>query len=107
MRQCRGNLIVECGVKESMRAASTRRSELKRDLTPQNRRSHMPSIKPVEEASQDFTTDLASLHDDVAKLSSSLSEFIRIHSAATTNTVSDVVGFFLGRILKQDNKTPG
>ena len=50
----------------------------------------MPSIKPVEEASQDFTADLASLRDDVAKLSSSLSEFIRTHSAATT-TVSDVV----------------
>ena len=51
----------------------------------------MPSIKPVEEASQDFTADLASLRDDVAKLSSSLSEFIRTHSAATTTTVSDVV----------------
>jgi ElaB/YqjD/DUF883 family membrane-anchored ribosome-binding protein len=50
----------------------------------------MPSIKPVEVSSQDFTTDLASLRDDVAKLSSSLSEFIRIHSAATTNTVSEV-----------------
>ena len=51
----------------------------------------MPSIKPVEEASQDFTADLAALRDDVAKLSSSLSEFIRTHSAATTTTVSDVV----------------
>ena len=51
----------------------------------------MPSIKPVEEASQDFTADLASLRVDVAKLSSSLSEFIRTHSAATTNAVSDVV----------------
>lgn len=51
----------------------------------------MRSIKPVEVASQDFTADLASLRDDVAKLSSSLSEFIRIHPGATTNTVSDVV----------------
>lgn len=51
----------------------------------------MQNIRPVKEASQDFTADLASLRDDVAKLSSSLSEFIRIHSAATTNTVSDVV----------------
>ncbi len=51
----------------------------------------MASIKPVEEASQDFAAEFASLRDDVAKLSSSLSEFIRTHSAATTNTVSDVV----------------
>jgi ElaB/YqjD/DUF883 family membrane-anchored ribosome-binding protein len=51
----------------------------------------MLSIKPVEVASQDFTADLASLRDDVAKLSSSLSEFIRTHSLETTNTVSDVV----------------
>ena len=28
----------------------------------------MASIKPVEEASQDFTVDLAALRDDVAKL---------------------------------------
>jgi hypothetical protein len=36
----------------------------------------MASIKPVEKASQDFTAELASLRDDVAKLNSSLS----IHS---------------------------
>ena len=51
----------------------------------------MVSIKPVEEASQDFTADLAALRDDVAKLSSSLSEFIRTQTTTTTNTVVDAV----------------
>ena len=51
----------------------------------------MAGIKPLEETSKDFTADLASLRDDVAKLSSSLSEVIRTHSAATTNTVFDAV----------------
>ena len=37
------------------------------DLTPQNRRTDMPSIKPVEEASQDFAVDVAALCDDVEK----------------------------------------
>jgi ElaB/YqjD/DUF883 family membrane-anchored ribosome-binding protein len=60
------------------------------DLSPQNRRTHMASIKPVE-ASQDFTADLAALRDDVAKLSSSLSEFIRTQTTTTTNTVVDAV----------------
>ena len=61
------------------------------DLTPQNRRTDMPSIKPVEEASQEFTADLAALRDDVTKLTSSVSEFIRTQTAATTNTVFDAV----------------
>jgi ElaB/YqjD/DUF883 family membrane-anchored ribosome-binding protein len=51
----------------------------------------MPSIKPVEEASQEFTADLAALRDDVTKLTSSVSEFIRTQTAATTNTVFDAV----------------
>jgi hypothetical protein len=42
----------------------------------------MPSIKPVEEASQEFTADLAALRDDVTKLTSSVSEFIRTQTAA-------------------------
>jgi ElaB/YqjD/DUF883 family membrane-anchored ribosome-binding protein len=42
-------------------------------------------------ASQDFVSDLAALRDDVAKLSSSVSGFIRSHTAATTNTVFDAV----------------
>ena len=51
----------------------------------------MPSIKPVEEASQEFTADLAALRDDVTKLTSSVSEFIRTQTAATTNAVFDAV----------------
>jgi len=51
----------------------------------------MASIKPVEKASQDFTAELASLRDDVAKLNSSLSKFIRTRSTARTNTVFDAV----------------
>jgi ElaB/YqjD/DUF883 family membrane-anchored ribosome-binding protein len=61
------------------------------DLIHQIRRTHMTSIKPVEEASQDFTTDLAALRDDVTKLTSSVSEFIRTQTAATTSTVFDAV----------------
>ena len=51
----------------------------------------MANIKPVEEATEDFTADLAALRDDVAKLSSSVSDFIRSQTAATTNTVADAV----------------
>jgi ElaB/YqjD/DUF883 family membrane-anchored ribosome-binding protein len=46
----------------------------------------MATIKPVEEVSQDFTADLTALRDDVAKLTSSVSEFMRIESATTTST---------------------
>jgi hypothetical protein len=34
------------------------------DLTPQNGRTDMASVKPVEEASQDFTAVLAAIRDD-------------------------------------------
>ena len=57
----------------------------------------MASIKPVEEASQDFTADLAALRDDVAKLSSSLSEFIRTQTTTTTDTVVDAVAIMRGK----------
>ena len=40
----------------------------------------MANIKPVEEATEDFTADLAALRDDVTKLSSSVSDFIRLES---------------------------
>jgi ElaB/YqjD/DUF883 family membrane-anchored ribosome-binding protein len=39
----------------------------------------------------DFTADLAALRNDVAKLASSVSEFMRAQAAATTNTVFDAV----------------
>ncbi len=46
----------------------------------------MTSSKP-----EDFAAELAALRHDVTKLTSSVSEFIRTHSAATTNTVFDAV----------------
>ena len=48
----------------------------------------MASTKPGKESPQNFNADLAALRDDVAKLSSSLSEFIRTQTTATTNTVT-------------------
>src|SRR5262245_28749844 len=39
----------------------------------------------------DFAADLAALRNDVAKLTSSVSEFMRTQAAATTNTVFDAV----------------
>jgi ElaB/YqjD/DUF883 family membrane-anchored ribosome-binding protein len=44
----------------------------------------MTSVKPDE-----FTVDFAALRDDVAKLSSTVTDFIRSQTAATRNTVSD------------------
>ena len=51
----------------------------------------MFSIKSVEDVTRDFTADLAALRDDIAKLTSSVSEFIRSQTATTTNTVFDAV----------------
>jgi len=65
----------------------------------------MASNKPVEEASQDFAADLAALRDDVAKLTSSVSEVIRTHTAATTNTVFDAVDSARQKISDTASKT--
>ena len=46
----------------------------------------MTSSKP-----EDFAADFAALRDDVTKLTASVSEFIRTHTAATTNSVFDAV----------------
>ncbi|QBR71818.1 hypothetical protein CU048_11640 [Beijerinckiaceae bacterium] len=51
----------------------------------------MASIKPVEDVAQDFSEDLAALRDDVAKLSSTISQFVRSQSATTADTVFDAV----------------
>jgi ElaB/YqjD/DUF883 family membrane-anchored ribosome-binding protein len=51
----------------------------------------MANIKPVEEATRDFSADLAALRDDIGKLTSSVSEFVRSHTMATTSTVADAV----------------
>ena len=63
----------------------------------------MASIKPGKETSQDFAADLASLRDDVAKLNSSLSEFIRIH-ATSTNTVFEAADNAPQKISDTANK---
>jgi ElaB/YqjD/DUF883 family membrane-anchored ribosome-binding protein len=64
----------------------------------------MASIKPGKETSQDFAADLASLRDDVAKLNSSLSEFIRTHSATSTNTVFEAADNAPQKISDTANK---
>ena len=46
----------------------------------------MTSSKP-----EDFTADLAALRDDVTKLTSSVSEFIRTQTAAASNTAFDAI----------------
>ena len=56
------------------------------DLTPQNWRTHMTGSKP-----EDFAAELAALRHDVTKLTSSVSDFLRTQTAATTNTVFDAV----------------
>jgi len=75
------------------------------DLATHNWRTDMTSNKPVEEASQDFAADLAALRDDVTKLTSSVSEFIRTHTAATTNTVFDAVDNARQKISDTASKT--
>ena len=64
----------------------------------------MASIKPGKETSQDFAADLASLRDDVAKLNSSLSEFIRTHSATSTNAVFEAADNAPQKISDTANK---
>jgi ElaB/YqjD/DUF883 family membrane-anchored ribosome-binding protein len=51
----------------------------------------MTSTKSLEDVSQDFAADLAALRDDVTKLSTSVSEFIRTQTATTANTVVGAV----------------
>jgi ElaB/YqjD/DUF883 family membrane-anchored ribosome-binding protein len=54
-------------------------------MIPSTRKSTQCSCSDVA------TADLAALRDDVTKLTSSVSEFIRTQTAATTNTVFDAV----------------
>lgn len=51
----------------------------------------MPSIKPLEEASQDFAADVAALRDDIAKLTASVSALVHAEASATTDTVLSAV----------------
>jgi ElaB/YqjD/DUF883 family membrane-anchored ribosome-binding protein len=52
------------------------------DLNPQNWSAYMTSSKP-----DDFAADFAALRDDITKLTSSVSEFIRNQTAAASNNV--------------------
>ena len=77
-------------------SAATPESERERQAAVNDGPTHkwriaMANIKPVEEATQDFSADLTALRDDVTKLTSSVSEFIRSQTVATTNTVADAV----------------
>jgi ElaB/YqjD/DUF883 family membrane-anchored ribosome-binding protein len=64
----------------------------------------MTSPKPVDEVSKDVAADLAALRDDVAKLSSSVSEFIRTQTEATANTVFEAVDSARQRIAATAGK---
>ena len=64
----------------------------------------MSSIKSVEDVTREFTADLAALRDDIAKLTSSVSEFIRSQTATTTNTVFDAVDSTRQKISKSTAK---
>src|ERR1700724_4355367 len=56
------------------------------DLNPHNGSAYMTSSKP-----EDFAADLAALRDDVTKLTSSVSEFIRTQTASASNTAFDAI----------------
>ena len=51
----------------------------------------MANTKPLEEATQDFATDLAALRDDISRLTDSVSELVRAQASATTKTMLGVV----------------
>jgi ElaB/YqjD/DUF883 family membrane-anchored ribosome-binding protein len=97
--------IMEANLTDPSNAAAVTPCASMNDLAPRNWRTDMASNKPVEEASQDFAADLAALRDDVAKLTSSVSEVIRTHTAATTNTVFDAVDSARQKISDTASKT--
>jgi len=56
--------VVEANLADQSNTDGVTPSASVNDLTPQNGRTDMASVKPVEEASQDFTADLAAMRDD-------------------------------------------
>jgi ElaB/YqjD/DUF883 family membrane-anchored ribosome-binding protein len=60
----------------------------------------MTSSKP-----EDFTADLAALRDDVAKLTSSVSDFIRTQTAAASNTAFDAIDNARQKVSNTASKT--
>lgn len=51
----------------------------------------MQMTKPVEEATQDFTADLAALRDDISKLTLSVTELVRSQASSTADTMMGAV----------------
>jgi ElaB/YqjD/DUF883 family membrane-anchored ribosome-binding protein len=60
----------------------------------------MTSSKP-----EDFTADLAALRDDIAKLTSSVSDFIRTQTAAASNTAVDAIDNARQKVSDTASKT--
>jgi ElaB/YqjD/DUF883 family membrane-anchored ribosome-binding protein len=60
----------------------------------------MTSIKP-----EDFAADFAALRDDVTKLTSSVSEFIRKQTSAASNTVFDAADNTRQKVSETASKT--
>jgi len=51
----------------------------------------MQVTKPINEATQDITADLAALRDDIAKLSNSVTALVRSQAAVTTDQMMGAV----------------
>ena len=51
----------------------------------------MSEIKHIKDVSQDFAENFAALRDDVAKLTTSVTELVRSQASTTTGTVMEAV----------------
>ena len=51
----------------------------------------MSDIKHIKDVSKDFAENFASLRDDVAKLTTSITELVRSQASTTTGTVMEAV----------------
>jgi ElaB/YqjD/DUF883 family membrane-anchored ribosome-binding protein len=85
------NISMDAGLANPANSGDDNPHATVNDSSQRKWRIGVANIKPVDEATQDFTADLSALRDDVAKLTSSVSDFIRSQTVATTNTVTDAV----------------
>jgi ElaB/YqjD/DUF883 family membrane-anchored ribosome-binding protein len=51
----------------------------------------MQMTKPIEEATQDFTADLAALREDITKLTTSVAELVRAQATTTADSMFGAV----------------
>jgi ElaB/YqjD/DUF883 family membrane-anchored ribosome-binding protein len=51
----------------------------------------MQMTKPIEEATQDFTADLAALRDDITKLTQSVTDLVRAQATTTADSMLGAV----------------